>query len=246
MADKPELPTVSKLPLCYTSLTPLVAEHHGAVSYAPDNNFAFAADVNAVPLMAEEFPRAQLSFPIVFTKAEPHLPVALLGPESGKNDFVEADGTWRKDAYIPAYLRRYPFALVGDGGEEGRMLLCADLQAPTISEDREEGKLFEGEAGTDIANNIMDFCKRYEASMQRTRAMVKELKELDLLEESVVNIKRGEKTARIEGFCLVSEKRLRELDDEKLAGLTRRGVASLLAAHQFSIARFSGMFQEAL
>jgi len=126
------------------------------------------------------------------------------------------------------------------------MLLCADLEAPTISNDREEGKLFNGDAGTEVADNIMEFCKRYEASMQRTRAMVKELKELDLLEESVVNIKRGEKTARIEGFCLVSEKRLRELDDEKLAGLTRRGVSSLLAAHQFSIARFSGMFQEAL
>lgn len=246
MADKTELPTVAKLPLCYKSLTPLVAEHHRSMSYVADGDFSFAANVNAVPLMAEEFPRAQLTFPIVFTKAAPYSPVALLGPETGKNDFVGADGRWRKDAYVPAYLRRYPFALVGDGTEGGRMLLCADLQSSTMSESREEGKLFDGDAGTETANNIMEFCKRYETSMQRTRAMVKELADHDLLEDSVVNIKRGEKTARIEGFKLVSEKRLRELDDAALAGLTRRGVTSLLAAHQFSIARFSGMFQEAI
>lgn len=234
-----------RLPPCYKSLTPLIADRHKDVTYRRNLDYSFAREVNAVPLMAEEFPRAQVHFPIVFTRAEPHLPVALLGPEPGKNDFVAEDGSWRPGAYVPAYLRRYPFALVGDGTEGGRLLLCADLEADFFKAD-EGGALFEGDEGTDLAKSIMDFCTRYEQSLNRTRAMTKELAELDLLEDSVVNVQRGEKQTRVEGFRLISDKKMRDLDDAKLADLTRRGVASIISAHQFSINQFSGMFETAL
>jgi hypothetical protein len=237
------LPGVSALPLCYTSLTPLVAQQHGALCYERKPNFSFAANINAVPLVAAEFPKAISFYPVVFTRAEPFLPVALLGPENGKNEFLANDGSWREGAYIPAYLRRYPFALASEKQGSERMLLCADLKAEGFSEGT-SGQLFEDSEPSAHAKQILDFCSRFETAMQNTRAMVRELSDLDLLEESAVNISRGEQTFRINGFRVVSEQKMRDLDDEKLASLTRRGIVGMVTAHLFSTQRFSDLIQD--
>ncbi|MEO1495106.1 MAG: SapC family protein [Pseudomonadota bacterium] len=235
------LPGVSNLPLCYGSLTPLVAQRHGALRYKAPGRYDFSATVNAVPLLAEEFPRAQGAYPIVFTSAEPHLPVALLGHETGRNEFVDADGTWRKDTYVPAYLRRYPFALVSEKEGSDRMLLCADVGASGFCETGPDPLLFDGDQPSETATRIIDFCKRYEESLQRTRAMVRELSDLGLLEDSTVRIARGGVAHRVEGFRMISETKMRALDDAPLASLARRGVIGLASAHIFSTQRFSDL-----
>lgn len=243
-AIDPPLPSVSGLPLCYTSLTPLVAQRHGALCFEQKQNFRFAANVNAVPLVAAEFPKAVSSYPIVFTRADPFLPVALLGPENGKNDFVAADGSWCDGAYVPAYLRRYPFALAAEKSDSERMLLCADLNGIGFSEKAASGQLFEGDQATAQSQQILEFCSRFETAMQNTRAMVRELSDLELLEESAVNIKRGGQGFRINGFRVVSENRMRALEDEKLASLTRRGIVGMVTAHLFSTQCFSNLIQD--
>lgn len=242
-ADQP-LPAVSALPLCYKSLTPLVAQRHGTLAFERNQNFGFAAGINAVPLVAAEFSRALSSYPIVFTRAEPFLPVALLGPETGKNEFVTADGSWREGVYIPAYLRRYPFALAADKAGSERMLLCADLNADGFTDGGGTGQLFDGAEPSAASQQILDFCSRYETAMQNTRIMVGELSDLDLLEDSSVNIKRGEQAFRINGFRVVSEEKMRALDDAKLAALTRRGIVGMITAHLFSTQRFSDLVQD--
>ena len=37
-----------------------------------------------------------------------------LGLGEGSNLFVEPDGSWRKDSYVPAYVRAFPFIFVED------------------------------------------------------------------------------------------------------------------------------------
>lgn len=235
------------LPVCYASLMPLYAEQHGNLGYAGTSDYSFARNVNAVPLLAEEFPRAQLSYPIVFPGAEGGLPVALLGTEAGSNDHINPDGTWRSGSYIPAYLRRYPFALVREKEGSDRMLLCADTTAATLSEVEpgDAGLLFDGDAPSALGSRIVDFCRRYEEGLYRTRALIADLAKHDLLQPSKVQVKGPSgKTARIEGFHMVTEEKLRALPDDALADLARRGIVGLLAAHHFSIANFSGIVKD--
>ena len=107
------LPSVTEnLPPLYQALTPLTAEHHGNLGLAERQDYSFAANSNSFPLAIDEFAAAQRQYPILFTTGSSPMPAALLSVEPGTNPYVGSDGTWKSAAYVPAYLRRYPFMLV--------------------------------------------------------------------------------------------------------------------------------------
>lgn len=228
------------LPLLYRALAPLAPERHSALRVKETRDYQVASDVNAIPLTVDEFPRAMRDYPIVMARGEVPTPVALVGFEKGRNDFVGADGVWKEGTYIPAYLRRYPFALVREAPDAERVILCADLSSTLFSEKEDEGDLLfqDGKPGPAV-ERALEFCKRYDIAAQRTRALVKEMIELDLIGPSSVTIERGERKQKVEGFAIVNEEKLWALDDKTLAGLARRGVLNLFAAHQMSMANFA-------
>lgn len=232
-----DLPGVNALPVCYTSLTPLVPQRHGSLRFARAQGYAFARGVNAVPALAEEFANAQNTCPIVFTRAEQPRPVLLMGMTSGKNDHVGPDGAWPPGQHVPGFLRRHPFMLVREKSASSRMILCADLSADGFSE-TEGQPLFEDGEPTEVIKRVLDYCERYEQATLRTDALVAELVALDLFQDASVSIRTENATRKIEGFRTVSEERFKSLDDAKLADLARRGIIGLLAAHWASIQQF--------
>ncbi|MEM7488610.1 MAG: SapC family protein [Pseudomonadota bacterium] len=239
-ADEVSLPGI-KLPPLYSMLTPLTPERHEGLRLRPMRDFGHAAGLNAVPLTADEFPRAMRDYPIVLAGGSGHMPVALVGLTTGRNDQVDEGGAWAEGRYVPAYLRRYPFMLVREGEGSDRSILCADVTSTLFTEDPEEGQpLFEDGAAGPALSRILDFCTRYETAMARTRAVMADATALDLVQPSRVEVNRDGRTGRIEGFALVAEERVRALPDDKLADLARRGVLSLFAAHQMSLSNFTG------
>lgn len=240
--------SVTNMPPGYASLTPLLSEKHAELPFKRRRDYKFAATLHAVPLAADEFARAQQHFPIVFTNTDPVLPVALLGVESDKNDFVGPDGAWREHAYVPAYVRRYPFALVREKEDSDRMVLCADLTAENFAVNGDGGEaLFADGKGTEFANSVVDFCRRFEDALTKTRTTCQNLNKLGLFEDANVTVRRPNgKSVRLDGFRVISEEKLRKLDDATLADLARRGVIGLIAAHHFSISQFSGMLGDQL
>lgn len=237
-------PSVNALPLGYGSLTVLAAERHASLPFRKRRDYDFAKGLHATPIAADEFSRAHLHFPIVFSKSDPVLPVALLGMEPGKNDFVSADGKWREGTYVPSFLRRYPFALARESKDSERMLLCADLTAPNFDPEAgpSEEKLFQDAKPTEFAQRILDFCQKYEEAMAKTRRTAEQIDKLGLFEDAQVTVERpGGGKVKIDGFRIVSEEKMRALDDATLADLARRGIIGLIAAHHYSIAQFSGI-----
>lgn len=235
---------VSALPLGYRSLTPLLSERHGDLKFRRRRDFRFAEKLHAAPLAVEEFTRAHFHYPIVFTKTDPVLPVALLGIKSDQNDFIDDAGQWRDGLYIPSYIRRFPFALARENETSTRMLLCADLTAPNFDDASGEPDevLFEGGEATDYAKSILDFCQKFEEAMAKTRRTCAHLQSLDLFDDAQVTIPRpAGQPVKVDGFRIVSEEKLRAVDDAALADLARRGVVGLIAAHHFSITQFTGL-----
>lgn len=232
----------SVLPLGYNALTPLYSEQHGDLAFRRHENFAFARTIHAAPIAADEAGRAQAFYPFLFAPDPPYLPVALFSMSPGVNDFVDEDGRWRRDAYVPAYFRRYPFALVRENQESERMLLCADLTAPNFAGDGASEALFTGGEPSAYAKEVVAFCTRYEQALARTRAAAARLAELGLFDDARAAIARpGARPLEIDGFKIVSEDRLYGLDDAVLADLARNGLIGLVAAHRFSLARLPGM-----
>ncbi len=230
-----------KLPLLYKELSPISHARHGDYGVAAKRNFGFARELTFVPLTMDEFPQAQRDYPIVFTVKGPTVPVALLGSQAGGNQFVEADGSWRKGAYVPGYLRRYPFQMVREKEDSDRYVFCADLTSDLFEADcKDEGRrLFDGEKPGKASERAMEFCKTYEAALARTRKAIEELEALNLIEQSSVNLKGGEQTSRIDGFAVVDEQKLRDLADETLSSIVKRGLMGCVYAHLFSMGNFA-------
>jgi hypothetical protein len=98
----------------------------------------------------ERFPSAAS---IVFASAAVPAPVALVGLNELGNLFVDAAGTWRADSYVPAYVRAFPFVIIGDpargpshvGIEEGAACLAGPGGEP----------LFEGGKPTAVASEAV-------------------------------------------------------------------------------------------
>ncbi|MEL7212138.1 MAG: SapC family protein [Pseudomonadota bacterium] len=234
------------MPLLYQTLVPLSPEGQGTLYFKAKRDYGFAAKANAIPLTADEFPMALRDYPIVFSSGARPTPLALVGMAKGRNDFVQDDGSWRKGAYIPAYLRRYPFALVRESDKAERNILCADLSSTMFGNAGEQEELmFEDGAPSAAINSVLEFCNRYEVALHRTRLMVEDAQKHELIGPSTVSVTRDGKSLKVEGFSVVSEERLRALSDDVLANFARRGVLNIFAAHHMSLSNFSN-FGEAV
>ncbi len=230
-----------KLPLLYQELTPLSHARHADYGVAASRTFGFARELTFVPITMDEFSYAQRDYPIVFTTKGPTIAIALLGARDAGNRFVEEDGSWREGAYVPGYLRRYPFQMVKESENSDRHVFCADLTSElleTACHDADR-RLFDGDQPGVGATRAMDFCKAYEAAMARTRKAIAELDGLGLIGESSVSLKGREKTSRIDGFAIVDETKLRELSTEMMASIVKRGLMGCVYAHLFSMGNFA-------
>ncbi|MEM6828677.1 MAG: SapC family protein, partial [Pseudomonadota bacterium] len=179
MASAPQQP---QLPLFYNELAPLNSQDHGDFKVGTFEDASFLAETHAIPLTVDEFIDAQRNYPIVFTAGENPLPIALFGLNEGVNTFVGEDSKLLPDVYVPAYIRRYPFILAKLKPDTDDMSLCFDPTSGVVGK-RDEGQaLFDGEKKpTEYTNGVLEFCRKFEESGQRTRAFLEELKKLDIL-----------------------------------------------------------------
>lgn len=224
---------VNDLPLFYRKPTLLRYEEHKDLALKRSDNMRFAAKANAVPLLAGEFAAAQRSFPIVFTKSEVPVPVAILGIANEANLFVDNLGTWRKGAYLPAYLRRYPFiSLETDNGQQ---LLCADLSSDRIVKVGKPGAeaLFtdDGQATASTAD-IIQLCQAMNDEHAQTLKFAAAVAEQGLLVDKHADIRLIDDTRlTLDGFQLVDIAAFRALPADILAQWNANGWLELVVLH---------------
>src|SRR5207253_5777111 len=122
MATEPQ----SNLPLLYSAVVPLNGRVHGNWRARPVDKLSWVAKQHAIPLTVDEFPVAQRDYPIVFSSREDPVPLALMGLNEGVNMFFDDEGAPLTEAYIPGYLRRYPFLLARANSDSQETTLCFD------------------------------------------------------------------------------------------------------------------------
>ena len=108
--------------LFYERPVPLNRNEHKDLRLKGVPNVKFARNVHSVPLTGAEFAVAARDLLIVFAGVTPADagPIALLGLRQDENLYVDADGQWAQNAYVPAFVRRYPFVLAEKpAGQEG-------------------------------------------------------------------------------------------------------------------------------
>jgi hypothetical protein len=150
-----------------------------------------------------------------------------------------SDSTWDRRAYLPAYVRRYPFCMTRvmvDGKEAPERVACVEKRA--INDKGE--KLFDeqGNATTEWETR-QKLLFEYEADLSRTEEMCRLLAEHQLIEPFTMQAtpNQGE-PIQLTGMFRVSEEKLTQLDGAVLKDLAQKGVLGRIYAHLISLDNF--------
>lgn len=237
--------------LFYSRPEPLNLQQHQHLALKHmERPFGFAATAHVVPLTVTEFAPASLSYPIIFA-GDSRNPLAVMGVQAGENLFITPDGEVAPDAYLPAYIRRYPFVLADDSAQ-GRLIVCIERGAPMLAESGGDVPLFDGGQPTEYTQNAINFCNDFEVERRRTEAFVKTIQDLDLFETKVAEYtprmadgSAGE-PQRIAEYFSISEEKLNALPEEKFLELRRNGALGPIYAQLLSTLGWDKLYARAL
>jgi hypothetical protein len=226
-------------PLFYRQPQPLSALVH-ADWRLKGGDVAFAAETPFAPIVVAELSAAARSYPVVFSAGEVAQPLAILGLER-RNLFV-ADGQWREDAYVPAYVRRYPFGFIATVNPSG-FALAIDAASERVAQSGEEGAaLFENGEPSALTRDAMAFCNAFQAEANATVAFTAALREHDLLidRRADATLPDGRKLG-LDGFQVIDTERFSNLDDAVVLDWHRKGWLALVHYHLASLERFGAL-----
>jgi hypothetical protein len=225
------------LPLFYNQLQPLSSVAHADFRSRRVERAPFLTQAHAIPITVDEFALAQRFYPIVFSVGENPVPLALMGLNENVNTFVDADGALVQDAYVPAYIRRYPFMLARLRPESDELSLCFDPTSDAVGQFEEGEPLFRDGQISETTQGILDFCEQFEQAGQRTGAFMQELVEHKLLMDGEVSIQMesAPQPYIYRGFQMVSEDKLRELRGDVARKMVQSGLLALIYAHLLSM-----------
>jgi hypothetical protein len=227
-------------PFGYTEIVPLQKDRKvrlPAAGTLPD----FCRTANAVPISFSEFAAACRDYPLAFVSADSGRtfnPVAVLGVTPGENLFLR-DGQWEGSAYLPAYLRRYPFCMSRitlDAIEQADRMIC--VEKAFVSDDGE--RLFDDGGGPlPRWQPIEKLLREYEADIEQARSMCAILADYSLLEPVTLQASLKSGAMSFGGMYRVAEKRLEFLNAAQHKNLIRKGIMGRIYAHLLSLENFA-------
>ncbi len=210
----------------------------------------FCRAINALALSIGEFNAAARDYPIVFARTgagKTYSPVIVLGLSDAQNLFVDARGNWDALAYLPAFVRRYPFCIskvTAQGGRGSEKIVCiagAHVDQQGIALFDETGK------PTTQWQAAQRLLQEYENDLDVTAQMCALLGELDLFAPFTFQVMQGEAPAlKLQGMHRIDEKKFKALKPSKHKALVSSGLMGKIYAHFHSLENFARLYQRAV
>lgn len=232
----------------YLKLVALDTKRHRGLGVISQRH-RFAARLTGIYLAAAEFIQAARHYPVVFAQdatSNEFVPVAVTGLEQDINLFVDADGQWHPAAYIPAFVRCWPFygVRITKGAKRGELLICVDEKGLDAAGE----PLFEDKDNPgSLLKSAQALIQELEAARGATTQLCQSLKTLELLTpfEAHALPKRGREW-RVRGMYRVDETRLNALDAEVVKRLMNSGELPRIYAHLMSLDNFKFLMDMAV
>ena len=222
----------------FEKIVPVNKDVHAHTRVGEISSFAFASKLHVADVTMQEFTRAAAIFPIVFVEdkdKDEFRPVVLLGLNAGQNLFVDADGTWRA-SYVPAVIRRYPFALT-PGGTDGQYLVCIDEASSLVSTTQGAALFDDRGEPTPVIENV----KRYLSELQQmeavTNGFTRFLAEHNMFMPLNLSVRDNSEVKNILGCYAINEERLNNLSDELFLEIKNKRYLPAAYAHLISLAQ---------
>ena len=226
------------------NFVPVTKEAHQNKKIKPVRTFAFASEIHMVSVMMHEFLNAATVYPIVFledTDQDIFRPMALLGLEPNVNLYIDKDGNW-KAPYIPAIIRRYPFALAKTQNDD-QYTVCIDEASEAVNE--EEGQPLYNDDGT--IGPVMEQVKQYLTGLQQMEVMTtqfcKFLKDKYMFTPLNMQVREAETLKRLTGAYAIHEERLNNLPDKEFLEFRTNNYLSAIYSHLTSLGQINRLFE---
>lgn len=147
-------------------------------------------------------------------------------------------------AYVPAYVRRYPFIFV-EQPDGQRLTLCIDEAAEQLSTDGPR-PLFDGNQPAEVTRQALELCTGFQRDAAATSAFVEALESKELLVERRADIalEHGGHLA-LAGFRVVDEAKFNAPDDATFLDWRLRGWIALVYCHLLSSGNWGGLVERA-
>ena len=244
MSEAQEVPKITGQIYLYENPELLTVQNHGDLGLRPAAQaFSFAAKARALPLTYSEVPTAMKDYPLIFMDQEDAQLLAVTGLFDDINLFVEEDGSWDRQRYVPGYARRYPFGLAAEEGGD-RMAVVIDRAFEGLTTDAEKRLFVDGQPTQDTVE-AMEFCKSYERDRQMTIEFAKKMKELELIQPQSVSYtpQGGTEPVTFAKYVGIDEKRLNALPDDKILELRKSSMLPLIYAMLMSMGNWRILLQ---
>jgi hypothetical protein len=213
----------------YDNPVALDSQRHADLGLVGIPDFGFARPSNCIPINLVEFSQAAKFYPIGFIGGEAPFPAAIVGLRKD-NLYVDARGRWKAGAYVPAYVRRYPFILAEGVGDD-RLALCIE-DSPAVATATGGQRLFENGQPSPATRQALEFCHAYHAAGVATQPFTKALIDAGLLVDrrASATLAAGDK-ASLDGFKVVDLDKLQSLPAKTLKEWNGRNWLVPLYAH---------------
>jgi hypothetical protein len=233
--------------LFYERPVPLNRTQHKDLRLKGVPSLKFAAAAHSVPLTGAEFPVAARDLPILFAgqSLEEAGPMALLGLRQNENLLVDANGQWAPGAYVPAFVRRYPFILAEKpAGAEGDDFTVFLDEAYEGFGNTEGERLFkEDGSDSEMLTNAVGFLSEFQQHVTRTHWFMDQLRKHELLEPRNIRLQKEGSAINLNGLFVVNEEKLRQLDEKTAHEFLQEGVMGWIYAHLLSLPNIDRLAQ---
>lgn len=199
---------------------------------SPLTNYKHARALHSVPVGMNEVGEASKHYPIFFLKdSDGIIPFAVLGLKEGENKFVNNAGEWRKNRYIPALIRAYPFILSKTNAENANLSVALDEDYEGINK-KDGNRVFDDEGNpTEFGNQIINYLQELYSMLESTKKISKLLEEAELLQQIDATIEQNGEKFVLQGLLQIDAEKLNKLSDEMILKLAKSGVLNLIYAH---------------
>jgi hypothetical protein len=213
-------------------LVELSREEHSELKINPDLAEASAARQHLIPIVASEFRKAAIQYPIVFAKNPEtgrFAPYVLNGLEPEENLFWS--GTKMDVAYVPLNIRRRPF-FVGmadaSNGANGNVL-CIDIESSCLTASGQKSIVDADGSDSSYLKEILSIVGQLVDGQKPTSSFINTALSLDLLCPIVLDIVLEDgRPLHVEGLYSIDEDRVRALDKDAVARLWNEGLMELI------------------
>ena len=211
---------------------------------------SFCRTLNAMAISFSEFIVASRDYPVVFStsdQGQTYAPLVVLGLGNAQNLFVNTEGEWAADTYLPAFVRRYPFCISKvyvDGQPQSDKVVCIDKAYI----DQAGIALFDaaGQPGPHWLEREK-LLSEYEADLDLTAQMCSIFTKLDLFAPFSMQVNEGGKQAlELQGMQRIDEAKFLALKAAHHKALVEKGLMGRIYAHFFSLTNFARLYERAV